>query len=400
MADFAQSLLGIASEAQQAPDIAKSISSGVELAQNLENIQQSRQRLEQAKQQLELQKIEKISGWYESAAKMPEGGARNAFLKNFIPNGINALGMGDKIDPTVTKMLEAQPSVVSYLRDKLEKKELDYSKIQVALSDPATMADLMKKTELEKFGGEQALRGALSEYPTTLTTAASKGVENQQKYERAQLVQQGATQRQATEIGSTGKKEVAKKVADIYGAFSAAGGKASAESNLAKMENALAQLESGQVKTGGIAGITLGNYDKALAATNPNLKLLIDDIRGGMNLRATLADPNPTERQINAVLSRAIDPALPNAQNIKKLRDSINGLKSELKSKQEEFVKQGLMSPEEAANVGGGRSSFSPSAQQREQFKNLAPEEKARALEALAKQFKMKPQEIKKALGE
>jgi hypothetical protein len=351
MPTIAEQLIGsVAQTSTQVPDMAKAISSGADLAAQAENIQAMRQKIEQAKEQQEFLKIKQIGDWYETASKMPEGGARNAFVNNFVPEAIKGIGMADKVNPTVMKMINAQPDIVSYLKAKMEAKDpyINMAKIRVALNDPATMAELMKATELEKFGGEQALRSAFAEYPQTLEAASSKGIENLNKYERALLAPTSAAERQATQISSAGKIEAAKDTAKLYANFSAAGGKQNVISNLEKMKGALAQLESGEVKTGGLSGVTLKNYETALAVVNPGLKALIDNVRGGVNMRAALADPNPTEMQVSTILSRAIDPALPTEENIKKLRTMIDETEQGVLQRQNEFIKQGFMTQKEA----------------------------------------------------
>ena len=94
---------------------------GIQLAQMKQQREQQMQQLQQKQQELQLAKYEKLGNWMDSYAKMPEGGAKKAFGDNFIPTGIKALGLEDKIDPTVMQMMlkdsDYATGVVGMIRD-------------------------------------------------------------------------------------------------------------------------------------------------------------------------------------------------------------------------------------------------------------------------------------------
>lgn len=178
-------ITGAQQTASQTPDYSKSFAQGAELAQNLERLKQNREELELRKEEAAQQKLTKIGSLYDTAAKMPEGKGRNAFLKSYIPNAIKALGFGDKIDPTVQEMLSATPQAVSYIQAKLTDQSLALPDVYEALANPEKMATLMSKTELEKFGGAEAIKSALADYPETLQKAYTTGITEAGKSERA-----------------------------------------------------------------------------------------------------------------------------------------------------------------------------------------------------------------------
>lgn len=84
-------------------------SSGAAVGAQLAGIQQQReqqaQTIQMKQQELQVAKFEKVGKWFDDYAKMPDGGAKQAFGKNFIPQGIQALGLQDKINPVVTEMM-------------------------------------------------------------------------------------------------------------------------------------------------------------------------------------------------------------------------------------------------------------------------------------------------------
>lgn len=84
-------------------------SSGAAVGAQLAHMKMEREtqmaQLQQKQQELQVAKFEKVGKWFDDYAKMPDGGAKQAFGKNFIPQGIQALGLQDKVNPIVTDMM-------------------------------------------------------------------------------------------------------------------------------------------------------------------------------------------------------------------------------------------------------------------------------------------------------
>jgi hypothetical protein len=253
MADFASQILGIASQtAQNQPDLVGAVSKGADLAQHISNIQTQREQIEQKKQEIEMQRIEKVGSLFETAGKMPEGKARNAFMKNYIPNAIKALGMGDKIDLTVQEMMMAEPTVVPYLKASLTDGSLTMPQLYEAMQDPEKMALLMTQTNLDKFGGQEALRSAMSEYPEALGKAYEKGTLEGNKMDRAHVVQQGQNYRQGNQISEAGNIEYSKKMGSVAAKLNGEGGAAGATKTIGNLKKSLDELNNGKVQLGGV----------------------------------------------------------------------------------------------------------------------------------------------------
>lgn len=119
MADFANMIYGTAQNVAQ-NDPVSAIKQGASLAIQVEEMQQKRQDLVQKQQALEIAKYDKVGGWMEAWTKMPEGGAKKAFAEKFIPNGVQALGLQDKIHPlnleAMLKDSKLATGVISWVR--------------------------------------------------------------------------------------------------------------------------------------------------------------------------------------------------------------------------------------------------------------------------------------------
>lgn len=379
--DFAQSLFGVASDVAGSPtDVTRSLAQGVELASNIEGIQRARQQMEQQKQELQLKKINSVMDTLQIASKSKDSRLKNYLLKNVFPAKVNALGLNDFFGKGTMEMLaqsdEAQKKILGLQMD------LD----QRIRSGQITAADAYKQAQGILSDPEQ-----LAMLDTDQLFDASKFASSEEgKSYRAKQMAEAQMGKQVQGQQAAGQVELAKKTADVYNTFKSAGGKANVESTISKLEGALAQLESGEVKTG-TPKATLFAESNFLSNVDPKLKALMDDVRGSVNMRAALADPNPTERQVNAILSRSFDPRLPVAQNIKKLKDAIAATKNEVQMKQQEFIKQGLMPESEAYQYKP-----KPAQSLKEKFMKMSQAQQ----EAYAKKNGMSLEDVKKAFGE
>ena len=163
MASFAEMMAGNAleSSSQAGSGMADSMMKGAELGLQIEQVQQKRQQVEMEKQKFQAAKLEKIGGWYETAAKMSEGSAKRAFTKDFITQGISALGMSDHIDPTSIKMLSADPVLGSYLKAQVRDGVITQAQLFEGLKDPSKLAKYLP--DAKRFGDAQAIQQAVSE---------------------------------------------------------------------------------------------------------------------------------------------------------------------------------------------------------------------------------------------
>jgi hypothetical protein len=345
MAGIADQLIGsVLQSSQQAPDVGQAITRGADLATHIENIQDSRAKLELAKQQQLINKIEKVGQMYEISGKLQGKGQRFMYEKA-IPNTIKALDL-DKYFPDSTQaFLSSDPYAVSYLKSQIRQDPGALNKILPALQDQSGEQLAQMYPEIRKFGALAQVAQQAGDDLKGLEDAQKFAMSEAGKTERAKMVQTGQTTRQTTQIESAPKTEYAKKVGDIAAKYNADGGNANAQKQLQAIDEVIADLKSGKIKLGTIGKqIPYGDREAVLSRTDPQAKAALDKVRGAMNLRAALADPNPTERQMNAVLGRAIDPTLSNDLNIDKLTKARNELAQAVDARQREFQKYGFAS--------------------------------------------------------
>lgn len=159
MASIAEQLLaGAAQTAQTAPDFAGGIQKGAQLAESIAQVQQRREQLEQQKQQVQQQKFEKVGQWLTDYSKMPEGPAKKAFGNKFIPTGIGALGLGDKIDPTIIDMSKSDPTFAAFLVSNVRRGDLSVAD----LTNPDKVASLYAKVG-KQFGDMDKFQSVVTE---------------------------------------------------------------------------------------------------------------------------------------------------------------------------------------------------------------------------------------------
>jgi hypothetical protein len=388
MADLADMLVqsALQTTANSTPKIAENFNSGVQigaqLAQQVETAQQNRIALEERKQKLQIDKIGKVMDSIEKGHTFKDKAAQSIYFKKHVPGMIKALKLEEFFGGETLEYVQQSPEARAKLiglrldiQDKINRGELRGSQIieyaQSKLSDPEELMSLDTDSLLEQQKFANSEEG---------------------KSYRSQLVQQGQNYRQGTEISSTGQKTLAKKIATDWGVFNTENGFSGAQSKIKKLERALEKLKSGKVKTGTISKAAPGtSSDRAQAFLDPEYKALADDVRGAISLKGQL-DSQFSAKEAEIQFNRAIDPALPNKQNIQKVEDMLNELKTGLDYKIKEFESQGY-------KIDRSTRALTVSTKQKEDFKKMSPVEQQRAIQGLMKKFDVPIEDVKKALG-
>lgn len=310
------------------------VKAGSQLAESINNMQIQRQQIEQKKDELQMHKAIAVTDTLKIAASSKDKNLKNFLLKNVLPSKVKALGMEKFFTPESMQMIQTSDSALAKvlglqldLDNKVQRKEITgaeaYQIAQRTLSDPEELAmlDTDKLFEAQKFGNDK-----------------------EAKFVNAQLVQTGQNVRQATQIASAGKQEIARSTGKEYTDWETAGGKATFNKNLNKLENAAKILESGQLKTGKIsAALPLLGTDKAQDVLNPEIAKIRDDVRGAIqaSLRQTLG-AQFTEQEGEAIFNRSFNPRLSADENARRIRAEINGLKEMAVNKENSFESQGF----------------------------------------------------------
>jgi len=332
MPSFAEMMYqsGTQSAQNQGSGLADSVTKGAQLALQKEQNDLAAVKLAQDKKALGTAKYEKFVEALDKGVKY-EGAAKTNYYTKILPQYRDALGLTDAFPDQTIDFTTKTPQNIARLqtiiaRTRDPKDPLTEAEAIALINDPVAFADVTP------------------EFRTEATQDLAKAATTKINAKAQMAALEAQNMRQDKEIASAGPKKVAEKTAEIYTAFQAAGGSAAMQTNIKKLEGAIEQLRTGKVKFG-TAGKNLpyGTSDEVLARFDPDAKLLVDDVRGSANMRALLADPNPTAQQIAMIQNRMIDPRLSNAANIKKLSASLNTMKAELAGKESEFRKQGLI---------------------------------------------------------
>lgn len=348
MATFAE-MMAQAAIQSSAPEnfnnTTQAFASGAQLAMKQEELNQNKMQLEQKKQQMEEAKWDKVGGWFDTASKMPDGAAKKAYVDHFIPNGIQALNMQDRFDPVAMKMLQGDTMLGKFLNEQVRNGKMTFGDIQAATKDADILAKLIP--EKERWQSLQNFQNTVGAYTGELDDASKLRTQEIGKSDRAEQVANAALGKQIQAQNETGNVELRKKVSDSYNAYVNEGGASGVVKNISALDKTIKQLKNNEVILGTIGKtIPYGSTEDVLARTDPKAKALVDSVRGSVNMRAALADPNPTEKQINQILGRTIDPRLSNQANIDKLEAAKAEMLNKTHIATEEFRRHGLIAPE------------------------------------------------------
>lgn len=334
MATIAEQLLGQASQAvTQTPDLTGSIAKGAQLAQGVEQIRNQRAQIEQAKQELQMQKANSITDTLKIAAQSKDPRLKKFLLSKVMPAKVKALGMDQFFTPDSMEMIqtsdEALQKVLGLQLDldaKIRSGEISgaeaYQQAQAILSNPEELA--MLDTD-QLFAAQEFAKSEIG------------------KSYRAEQVARASLGKQIQGQQAAGDVEASKDVAKAWNTWETGGGVAAREKAEGIFEDAIKRLREGKVKLGTVGKKVpwLGGREDVLAITDEKAKALLDDIRGGISIREKTGDPNPTQTQIDSIMSRIIDPRLSNAENIKKLETELNAMRADTRNKISTFKRYG-----------------------------------------------------------
>ncbi len=381
----ADNLTGIV--AQGGEKIASNIQSGAQLAQGIEQVQMQRQQMEQQKQELQLNKAQKVISAIQAGDNFKDKAAQSNYYKKVIPSMVRVFKLEDVFSPDLMEMVQVSPDV----RQKVLGLQLD-------------VQDKVQKGELRGADIMSYVKSKLT--PEELPLLDTDVLMEQQKFSageegkayRGKLVADAAAGRQQTQIEAAPETEYKKDVAKVAANYNTQGGAAGVAKNVAKMRGVIDKLKSNDIKLGTLAkNIPYGSTEEVLSRIDPKAKAAMDDVRGAINLRAALADPNPTAMQVNSIMSRAFDPRLSNSENVKKLEEAIVELETAAKDREQEFKKFGFAQKSAAPSPGkDGRAWLSG---QSSSYKKLPQDQQMKFIEGAAKKFDIPLEDVKKALG-
>lgn len=208
MATLAEMFIGDVQQQNQQPLSKSDVgwSMGAQLAERQQKAQEFQQQLKQKQQELELAKYDKVGSWFDAASKMPDGPDKKAFKENFIPNGIQAMGLQDKIHPMVLDMMTKNSKLATGVISAIRNKEVPVS----ALGDPETIA--RKYPNLLRLGSAQEIAALAAEYPTEFGKAEEQALDREASVKAAGMRAGGTQERFDTKRGDNLRTALADKV--------------------------------------------------------------------------------------------------------------------------------------------------------------------------------------------
>jgi hypothetical protein len=389
---IAEMLIGSALQgAGETADLAGSLQKGAALGIQVEQTKQARATLENKKQELEMQKYEKVGGMFDTAAKMPDGPAKKAFMKQYVPKAISALGLEEAFDPAVKEMLLGDPQVASFLVSQIREGNAPIS----ILGDAEEAARYATKMNID----QATLADTVKAYPEALADAGKFKTEEANKEKRAYIEAQNAMDKQVQGQDAAPIVEEKKKTRELHVTYQAAGGASGTKSRIKKLEEVRDALKSNKIKFGTIAkNIPYGSSLEVLARTDPDAKAAIDKIRSSINVKLRTGDPNPTQNQIDQIYNQAIDPRLDNNANIAKLEAEIQAEKDAEANALAQFQRAGIavQTPSDNKPKGEWKKKVS---EHKTKLQGKSKEDKDRYANGLASKLDIPLSEIRKELG-
>lgn len=342
MADL--SALVITGAQRSAEGLGQNIAQGAELALKAEQIQQQKQKLAQDQEAIKATRYDKLNTFLDTASKMPEGKAKQAYVNKFIPNAIRAFGLENEIDPVAVQMAQGEPVMGAYLKAELESGRMTLAQVTQAYSDPDMMAKLIPNATQYGAGLSSAFRSTVDANIEDLSKAGKFATEESNKTERSRIEAQQQMARQKDTQLSAGDVEVRKKIAADFAKFQSSGGLSSAEAKIKKLQKAYDDLNSGRVKTGSavkaVAGALTGGMSTSIV--DPKLKAVIDASRSSINLKGSLDSQFSAKEAEQQYSQRTIDPALPTKDNATRVKAMLEEAKQDLANATAAFEAQGF----------------------------------------------------------
>lgn len=298
---------------------------GHELAQKAEVLQQEKAKLLQQQKELQNTKITKLYDFIKDAKNYKTAGDRNRYLKGAIGmRNVMGIDPSEIPDETIASFgSDENIGRIATLQASVERGEMSVMEASKIAQNPQAFSKVL---------------------PTPLDAVIPDKMdfsEGQKEF----LNRQNTVRAAEASAGTAGGKEVSKKVAEKYADYVAGGGRTGMKTSLQKLEKAAEALETGKVKTGGTSTLIPGfNSDIAQSALNPKMVAMKTEAQSALNgiLRQTLGSAF-TAQEGERVLSQIWDDKQPPKENARRLRAKIEELNANVKSAEQEYVKQGFM---------------------------------------------------------
>lgn len=330
MATIAEILVGsVAESSQKAPDLAGSLTQGMELAQHAEKVSQQREQLEAKKIEVKNTKAEEITRDMLRAKHMSP--KQLSGYTKFIKNKVKSYAIEDIFPEDAIDLAMSTPDNLARfesIKDDVQNGVMSLEEGVVKLQDQSQFYDITPDMQKD------------------LRKAAEMATKEKGLRERAQMSQQASLGKQMQAQGAAPEVQAGKDTAKAFATWTAGGGAAAREKTREIFNKVINRLGNNEVEFGTLFKNLpwVGNPEK-LPMLDKKAKALLDDIRGAISIKEKTGDPNPTQSQIDSIMSRIIDPRLTNKQNIEKLQTELNAMDADTENKMAQFGRLGFSDP-------------------------------------------------------
>lgn len=370
-------------------NIQGSVNKGIALAQHIENLQQQKQELELKKDDLGLRKVNAaVDAVSTGLTKVPKK-AQAAYFKSMRENIGGKLGvnMSDEFFQALTSPDVNQGAIANTMvqfREAVKRAQAtkDFSEAK-ALAQPIL----------------EAMEGDVVKFGDFLNTAVGNETTAWAQKESLQEKQKQFSEEPARTVDTDLKKKVNAEFVRV----NEKGGLASVDARLKKLDNVIEKMESGKIKTGkGTKLFPFVNSDSAQAIIDPDYKAASDDVKSAIEIKSILDSQFSDKAMMEVQKNLGIDGALPTKLNIERMKALRDQLKNGRDDKVNLFREQGL--PVNAKPAASVKSTPTPDwkaqlSAKKANFQALPTSGQEKVIQSLSQQYKVSPDEIRKALG-
>lgn len=331
MASLAETLIGGFQEHVKAPDLYQSYNDAADLALKKEAIDQQQQQIEQHKQDLQNKKLDKFATSIQQASKL-DSSTRKMYTKNVLPKLRDALGLTDMFpDESFNFMVGSDQNLArsATLISDVKRGKISQAEAVTIAQDPEKFVKLYPQFIGDQNAGPIDIS---SDFVNNLGKAETVHVQAEAQAQKQAAQQQFTHGENEAKAGRVGQQELDKKFAKDFADYQASGGRATAEKSIGLLQDAINDL----AKPGEQASKTIAGFagDKALDVIDPKLAATRDKIRSAIQstLKQVLG-AQFTSQEGEAIFSRAFNPRLSDAENIRRATVELNALKQMVHAK-------------------------------------------------------------------
>lgn len=336
MADFAGKIFdaaqGMIKQQQEGPGFSQGLQEGAALAAHAEKVKQQRAALEQKQQEIQQQKLTKFGDTLIKGANIKDPSTRNSFLKNFIPKQRDALGLTEQFpDDAIQFAFSSDENVarIRTLESQVRRGTISAEEAYATMANPESFIEVTPAIADQFSEAEEQFLDRKAQVESTQARIAA--TREEKRIQRETKAQQSAAQTLGTQFGDYTKEKGAIPL------------------QLESLNEVVTALKKGKIKTGTVWQKAIGGSDFILDLTNPDVASARDQVRTTVvaTLRPILG-AQFAEAEGKRILDLAFNPKFSSSENAKRIAKRMEENIARAKAREEEFIRQGLMTKEDS----------------------------------------------------